>query len=656
MRLRFSVVSSVVLFLAATLFASVPCTLPAGIERLPNGNTLICDAGAMAQPTARVIEVDSSGHLVWAYIRADIMWAHTARRLANGNTLVTATDSNRVFEVSPRGDVVWEMRSGLNYPNEAYRLANGNTLITLKNANRVTEVDSGRNVVWSYTNLSGPHNGNRLANGNTVVCNSDQNKVVEVDSAGQTVWQYTTGLSWPRCAQRLPNGHTLITDSNHNRVIEVDSAGTIVWSLTSGLSTPYQAAHLENGHTIVSTGARVIEVDSTKTIVWQYPPAASAVVTETLWVVNPTSGCSLYVHIHRPAGAGPAAQVPAVVLVPDLSSAGTTFDGFADSLASDGFAVLHFDADGRGRSGGTEDYDGYKQQDGLAACLESLAVRTYVDSDNMGIYSRGYGIVMATGMVARHQTPSVKFLMDFEGPSDRYQTSSDSGGHVPVPVDSDAFWLEREAGRFIKNVPGAYLRFQTATDHTGRIPDNHHAIALIDSATATEHGGSGIAIWTRVNDSVMNPTNHTYSLSDPPLWTRETEDRNRICREILYLHELADSSFSDAVSSSPVVPRPSSFSVSPNPCRASSSIHLATGPFSRSATLRAYDATGRLVLAQPVQASSSTLRVSPLTPGVYLLRLDTDGRFAARRRCPRQSARVPKRRRTCPQTRQRAGG
>ena len=634
MRFRCSFVAFVVMCLSAPLFASVPCALPAGIARLANGNTLICDAGAMNQPTARVVEIDSNSHLVWAYVHADIMWAHSARRAANGNTIITATDSDRVFEVNPRDDrdVIWEMRSGLNYPNEAYRLANGHTLITDRDNNRVIEVDSSRNTVWSYANLNGPHGGNRLANGNTTVCNSNANRVLEVDSAGQTVWQYTTGLSWPRCCQRLTNGNTLITSSSNNRVIEVDSAGNVVWSVTSGLSQPYQATRLDNGHTLISTGARVIEVDSAKTIVWQYPPTASAVVAETLWVVNPTSGCSLYVHIHRPVSAGPAAQVPGVVLVPDLSSAGTTFDGFADSLASDGFAVLHFDADGRGHSSGTEDYDGNVHQDGLAACAAVLASRPYVDSQNLGIYSRGYGVVMATGMVARHAAPQVKFLMDFEGPSDRYQTSSDSGGHVPVPVDSDAFWLQREAGRFIKSVPGAYLRFQTATDHTGRIPDNHHAIALIDSATATEYGGSGMCVWTRVNDSVMNPENHIYSVSNPPAWVREAEERNRICREILYLHELADSSFQEAISYRPssLAPRPSPFSVSPNPCRGSARISGSSFGVHRS-SLSVYDASGRLVLTQPVPSSSFILHTSSLRAGVYILRLDSNGRFAAAR-------------------------
>jgi len=633
MRFRISFVAPVVLTLCAALFASVPCTLPSGIERLPNGNTLITESGSMTQPTARVIEVDSIGRLMWAYVRSDIPWAHTARRLPNGNTLISATDDNRVLEVDPRGDVTWEM-TGISYPNEAWRLANGNTLITDKLGDRVIEVDPARNVVWSYTSLAGPHNGTRLASGNTTICDSDLDRVIEVDSSGTVVWQYATGLDWARCAERLPNGNTLITDSQHNRVIEVDSAGTIRWTYSSGLSLPYMATRLATGNTLISSGSRVVEVDSAGNTVWQYPPAASAVVVETLWVTNPTSGCSLYVHIHRPAGAGPGSNVPGVVLIPRESNAGTAFDqnGLANQVASDGFAALHFDADGRGQSSGTEDYNGHIHQDGVQACLLELASKPYVDTAKLGIYTRGYGIVMATGMIARHQQPRIKFLVDAEGPSDRYQTSSDSGGHVPAPVDSGSFWVEREASRFIKSVPGAYLRLQTATDYTGRIPDNHHAIALIDSATSSQHGGSGIAAWTRVNDSVMNPENRTYTVSDPPLWIPEAEERHNICRELLYLHELADGNFPGAVTSKSSIVHRSSFSVSPNPCRASGAVRLNIEPLDRPATLRIFDASGRLLhTIFGIRTSPFRLDLRSMPAGVYVLRLDSENRLETAR-------------------------
>ena len=323
-------------------------------------------------------------------------------------------------------------------------------------------------------------------------------------------------------------------------------------------------------------------------------------------------------------------MVPGVVLIPRENGAGTAFDqnGLADQVATDGFAALHFDAEGRGQSGGTESYNGHLHQDGLQASLLELASRPYVDTAKLGVLTRGYGLVMATGMIARHQRPRVKFLIDEEGPSDRYQTSSDSGGHVPVPVDSESFWVEREAVRFIKNVPGAYLRLQTATDYTERIPDNHHAIALIDSATSTAHGGSGIAAWTRVNDSVMNAENQTYTVPSPPVWIPEVEEKHNICRELLYLHELADGEFPGAVASSPFIVQRSSFSVSPNPCHASATVRLSS-PLPTPRSLSVYDASGRLVhSASGIRTSSFQLDLRSMPNGIYLLRLDSGGRFA----------------------------
>jgi dipeptidyl aminopeptidase/acylaminoacyl peptidase len=156
-------------------------------------------------------------------------------------------------------------------------------------------------------------------------------------------------------------------------------------------------------------------------IVWQYPNTV-AVVVETLQVTNPTSGCSLYVHIHRPANAGPGHRVPGVVFAPGGTGYGSAYDftTMADEIASDGFAFLHFDPDGRGLSGAyPENYDGHVHQDGMHACLLLLAGRDYVDADRLGVYTQSYGITMGSGMIARYAEPRVEFLLDFEGPADR---------------------------------------------------------------------------------------------------------------------------------------------------------------------------------------------------------------------------------------------
>jgi hypothetical protein len=601
--------------------ADVPLLPAMSLERLETGNTLIAIGASSGPSGGLVIEVDSLKRLVWAYVRGDIPWAHTARRLPNGNTLITASFGNRVIEVDAVGNTVWEFANGLSYPNEAFRLAGGNTLITDRDNDRVIEVDPGGSIVWSYTNLSGPHHGNRLADGNTLICDSENNRVIEVTPAGEVVWTYAGGLFWPRAAQRLANGNTLITDSNNRRILEVDSVGAIRWMHNTEPRGPYMAVRLANNNTLISSEDLVVEVNPARAVVWRYPPKAP--VVETCGVTNPASGCSLYVHIHRPADSGPNRKVPAVILVPDEARPGTTFDTvqFANHIASDGFAVLHFDADGRGRSSGLEDYNGYVHQDGLNACATFLTQQPYVDTSRLGIYSQGYGIVMASGMLARYAVPRVKFLLDFEGPSDRYQVCAESGGHVPVSPDSEAFWLEREAARSIKNVSSAYLRIQTTTDHTGRIPDNRHAIALIDSATAVAHGGAGTAAWTRVNDSVMNGENLVYTATQPPEWIYDIEEGHLLCRELLYLHELEAGSFPGAVSDSSFIPHHSSLSISPNPSPGHVSVRIP--PQLQTANCKlvtVFDASGRLVLSQSVRTSSFTLHTSSLRAGVYMVR------------------------------------
>jgi hypothetical protein len=638
--------------LASAGFASLPYPVAAGVERLADGNTLIANTFQTSDPSCRAIVVDTLGRLVWAYLKSDVPWIHTARRLSNGNTLLTATNANRVKEVNPVGDSVWAFSTGLNYPNDAQRLANGNTLITDRDNNRVIEVEPDGTIVWSYANLLGPHNGTRLANGNTLICDSEHNRVVEVDSAGTVVWQYATALAWPRSAQRLANGHTLIADSGNNRVIEVDSSGVIRWRYAYNVVSPFAAVRLANGNTLITALPRVVEVTADTHRVWQYPPTPLPPV-ETLRVYNPASGCSLYVHIHRPPYASPTNPQPGVILVPAEGGVGTDFDTdtLANDIASDGFVVLHFDPDGQGRSGTyPANYGGYVNQDGLQACALALAQRPYVDTARLGIYATSYGITMASGTIARHpDSPRISFLLDFEGPADRSQTCQDSGDYIPVPADSEAFWQEREAARFMKNAPVAYLRIQTQIDHNPHITDNRHCIALIDSATAAN---GGLSPWTRVNDSAMNPANRTYTLSDPPVYIPETQEVQNVPRILLYLHELARLQFPpSAFRSSPC---PSSLAAGPalelfpNPvANGSVRVHLrlprghdpkrfASGPCPLTdARLRFFDASGRQAAAHGLTAARSRLqdsvfdlRISDLPPGIYFLQL-TSGDFSA---------------------------
>jgi hypothetical protein len=85
---------------------------------LPNGNVLVYDNGSHSAqhplPFSRVVEVETSANLVvWEYSDNPAYnffspYISGARRLPNGNTLITEGMFGRMFQVTPEGDIVWE--------------------------------------------------------------------------------------------------------------------------------------------------------------------------------------------------------------------------------------------------------------------------------------------------------------------------------------------------------------------------------------------------------------------------------------------------------------------------------------------------------------------------------------------------------------------
>ena len=235
---------------------------PSTADRLPNGNTLVCEIGGTSEFN-QVIEVDSAGSIVWEVNETSLGldncdWPD-AHRLPNGNTLICAGGGNArltgVYEVDNAGTIVWyangDTTPELYYSisvGRASRLSNGNTLIACDMTETVMEVDIDKNCVWfvNATTTPGwlrrPFDAERLPNGNTLICDTDEwndvYRVIEVDSAGNVVWEVnsttTPGLCNPMDADRLPDGNTLIVDYNNwnePRIIEVDRDGNILWEL-----------------------------------------------------------------------------------------------------------------------------------------------------------------------------------------------------------------------------------------------------------------------------------------------------------------------------------------------------------------------------------------------------------------------------------------
>ena len=184
---------------------------------LPNGN-LLFNAGH------GVKEVTRAKAVVFDYQSKSEIYA--CQRLPDGNTFVGECNSGRLLIVSPKGEIVREVRllpegkdGGHAYMRNARMLDNGHFLVAHYGGQVVKEYDAAGKVLREIPAAGGPHSVIRLPNGNTVVScgdNSGGSRVFEVDPQGHTVWQVQGeevpghSLKFIAGIQRLANGNTVI--------------------------------------------------------------------------------------------------------------------------------------------------------------------------------------------------------------------------------------------------------------------------------------------------------------------------------------------------------------------------------------------------------------------------------------------------------------
>ncbi len=264
-------------------------------------------------------------------------------------------------------------------------------------------------------------------------------------------------------------------------------------------------------------------------------------VTRTdYFVKNPTSGAQLDVSIYAPTDASSSNKYPGLIMVPagvgskedftknpyDHRVTYTTPEKFAAS----GFVVLIFSADGRGSSAGTEDYNGYVQQDGLYELFRFLQEQEIVESSNIGFSSFSYGVAMVSGMLGRYQ-PDAKYFIEWEGPVNRYWVSFSCSGRGAVQeeitCDDESYWQEREAMRFVPYFPVDYFVIVQREDN--------HAQPTFDHSVEMNNWAIQYLDWVRVNGP-DNAINKEYTIATFPVL-----EGTSYKTEILdYITEIAD--------------------------------------------------------------------------------------------------------------------
>ncbi|MEK7813919.1 MAG: PQQ-binding-like beta-propeller repeat protein, partial [Candidatus Desantisbacteria bacterium] len=165
--------------------------------------------------------------------------------------------SGKVIEVDPiTKTIVWEYTGTGTYfgPNESIPLTNGNIIIADGNNNRLIEVNPAKQIVWQWQEPNNiyfsPVDVRKTPQGTLLAVEMDK-KVLEIGyPAGNVIWDSGT-ISTVREAERLPGTGTptyLITQvyvpgTSTGRVMVMQRDGTVLWEKT-GLRFPVDAIRL----------------------------------------------------------------------------------------------------------------------------------------------------------------------------------------------------------------------------------------------------------------------------------------------------------------------------------------------------------------------------------------------------------------------------
>jgi hypothetical protein len=155
--------------------------LPVGLQRLPNGNTLVVSRN-------QIVEWDPQRNQIYVYERGqhDIV---AATKLRDGDIIILTSQGKCIRLDKDRKEVKSFVVNAQNYYQfggiEA--LPSGNLLLTQRDS--VSEFDPDGKSSWSAPAVR-PSSVQRLANGNTLVASNGSFSINEFDRSGKAVWDY----------------------------------------------------------------------------------------------------------------------------------------------------------------------------------------------------------------------------------------------------------------------------------------------------------------------------------------------------------------------------------------------------------------------------------------------------------------------------------
>jgi len=218
---------------------------------LPDGHVLLALSKSKEYPGGAAVEVAKDGKVVFTF-KGTQDEVNTVQPLDGGRVLLTeAGDRPRLLEVDRDGKIVVELPLKAQTKDHhlqtrmARKLANGHYLVPQLLDKVVREYTPKGEVVWEVKTPDMPFTAIRLDDGNTLIGCTLGNLVIEVDKAGKEVWRVTNddlpGRPLNDCCgvQRLPNGNTVVDYATKNTIEEVDSKGNLLQTISSNYGFGY---------------------------------------------------------------------------------------------------------------------------------------------------------------------------------------------------------------------------------------------------------------------------------------------------------------------------------------------------------------------------------------------------------------------------------
>jgi hypothetical protein len=216
-----------------------PADTARDVWQLPNGNVLFpySISNGMNQAETGAMEVTPDKKIVWTF--ATHGQVYSCCRMADGNTLIGATQQGKLLIVNPAGTIVRSFniknaKAGHSSMRNVRELTNGNFLVAEESANAAREYDKEGNLLREFKTPYPTFSAIRLPSGHTLT--SGKTGITEFDKEGEIIWELKSedvpelGIRWIAGLQVLPNGNLFICNAGGKiPLAEISKEKKVIW-------------------------------------------------------------------------------------------------------------------------------------------------------------------------------------------------------------------------------------------------------------------------------------------------------------------------------------------------------------------------------------------------------------------------------------------